>query len=107
MQPKQHNIMETLRTLRDYGRFLGIRGLYRKKKADLKEYILDTVFEEIQERMARRPNLDPVKASIKAELSLCSKKLTREKTWRQLFTAAKENEISRTVGPQKVISNAA
>ena len=63
-QAKAYNKMETIRTLRDYGRFLGIRGLWRKNKESLKEYLLDKVFEEINERMIRRPTIDPFKAYI-------------------------------------------
>merc|ERR1711911_133935 len=43
--------------------------------------------------MFRRPNMDPERAFMEAELSLRSKKLTRQKTWNSLREAARANNI--------------
>ena len=80
---------ETVRELRDYGRFLGIRGLWRKNKEQLREHLFTTVFNEINERMLRRPDMDPARAYMEAELSLRSKKLTQQKTWARLGDEAR------------------
>jgi len=71
---------ETVKQLRDYGRFLGIRGLWRKNEEQLREHLFNTVFNEVNNRMLRRPDMDPARAYMEAELSLRSKKLTQQKT---------------------------
>merc|ERR1711911_67274 len=43
--------------------------------------------------MFRRPNMDPERAFMEAELSLRSKKLTRQKTWNSLRETARANNI--------------
>ena len=80
---------ETVKELRDYGRFLGIRGLWRKSKEQLREHLFTTVFNEVDERMLRRPDMDPARAYMEAELSLRSKKLTQQKTWARLRNEAR------------------
>ena len=75
---------ETVKQLRDYGRFLGIRGLWRKNKEQLREHLFNTVFNEVNDRMLRRSDMDPARAYMEAELSLRSKKLTQWKTWARL-----------------------
>ena len=80
---------ETVKQLRDYGRFLGIRGLWRKNKEQLREHLFNSVFNEINDRMLRRPDMDPAKAYMEAELSLRSKKLTNQKTWARLRDEAR------------------
>ena len=79
--------------LRDYGRRLGIRGIWRKNKAELQEHLFNVIHEEVNERMLRRPNMDPERGFMEAELSLRSKKLTRQKTWNSLRETARANNI--------------
>ena len=43
----------SVKALREYGRYLGIRGLWGKNKATLSEHILDKVHEVVNERMLR------------------------------------------------------
>jgi len=78
-----NKMTETVKQLRDYGRFLGIRGLWRKNKEQLREHLFNTVFK------LRRPDMDPARAQMEAELSLRSKKLTQQKTWARLRDAAR------------------
>ena len=85
---------EAVKELRDYGRFLGIRGLWRKNKEQLREHLFNSVFNEVNERMLRRPNVDPTRAYMEAELSLRSKKLTQQKTWARLKDEARTAGIS-------------
>lgn len=87
------NKMTTVRELREYGRHLGIRGLWRKNKMELQEHLFNTVHEEVNERMLRRPNIDPERAFMEAELALRSKKLTTQKTWRSLRQEARAADI--------------
>lgn len=89
----KYNKMTTLKELREYGRFLGIRGLWRKNKEQLQDHLFNTIHEEINNRMLRRPDMDPDRAYMEAELALRSKKLTRQKTWRSLHDAARAQDI--------------
>ena len=66
----------SVKALREYGRYFGIRGLWGKNKATLSEHILDKVHEAVNERMLRKPNLDPERAYLEASLALRSKQLT-------------------------------
>ena len=84
---------ETVKELRDYGRSLGIRGLWKKNKEQLREHIFNSVFEEVNERMLRRPDMDPARAYMEAELSLRSKKLTNQKTWAKLKDEAQRADV--------------
>ena len=84
---------ETVKQLRDYGRFLGIRGLWRKNKEQLRKHLFDSVFEEVNKRMLRRPDIDPARAYMEAELSLRSKKLTNQKTWARLKDEAQRADV--------------
>ena len=85
--------MTTVRELREYGRRLGIRGIWRKNKAQLQEHLFNAVHEEVNERMLRRPNMDPERAYMEAELALRSKKLTTQKTWNRLREEARAADI--------------
>ena len=66
--------------LHEYGRRLGIRGIWRKNKAALQDHLFNAVHEEVNNRMIRRPDMDPARAYMEAELAMRSKKLTRQKT---------------------------
>ena len=81
-------VKETVKEIHDYARFLGIRGIWGKRKADLKNHILDSINNEVEERYRRKPNIDYEKAHLEAELALRSKKLTNQKTWNQLMNEA-------------------
>ena len=54
---------ETVKQLRDYGRFLGIRCLCGKNKEQLREDLFNSVFEEVNERMLCKLNIDPTRES--------------------------------------------
>ena len=83
----------SVKALREYGRYLGIKGLWDKNKAMLREHIFDKVHEAVNERMLRKPNLNPERAYMEASLALRSKKLTVNKTWATLHDQARNNEI--------------
>ena len=85
--------MQTVKELREYGRFLGIRGLWRKNKERLREHLFDTVLGSVNDRMLRRPDMDPARAYMEAELSLRAEKLTRQKTWKRLHNEARVADI--------------
>ena len=85
--------MQTINQLRDYGRFLGIRGLWRKNKKQLEEHLFNSVFNAVNERMVRKPDMDPARAYMEAELSLRAKKLTQQKTWREIREKAQELNV--------------
>lgn len=91
---KINKMNETVKELREYGRFLGIRGLWRKNKEQLREHLFNSVFKEVNERMLRRPDMDPARAYMEAELSLRSKKLTNQKTWTKLKDEAKKVDVN-------------
>ncbi|MCE2507602.1 MAG: hypothetical protein J4F36_14275, partial [Nitrosopumilaceae archaeon] len=88
------NKRTTLKNLREYGKFLGIKGLYGKNKQALWDHIFDRVHEEVNERMLRKPALDPERAYMEAALALRAKKLTEQKTWKSLHEEARANNIS-------------
>ena len=86
--------MKTMKQLRDFGKFLGIRGLWRKNKKQLQEHLITSVFNEVNNRMLRKPNMDPDRAYMEAKLSLRAKKLTKQKTWREIREKAEELNVS-------------
>ena len=100
-KPKKKDIIKemssvkigSVKALREYGRYFGIRGLWGKNKATLSEHILDKVHEAVNERMLRKPNLDPERAYLEASLALRSKQLTTNKTWATLRKEANNSQI--------------
>ena len=64
--------------LRDYGRRLGIRGIWRKNKAELQEHLFNVIHEEVNERILRRPNMDPERALWKLSC-LCDQRSLQDK----------------------------
>ena len=84
----------SVNALREYGRYLGIKGLWGKNKATLSEHIFDKVHEAVNERMLRKPNLDPERAYIEASLAMRSKKITVNKTWGTLREQANNSQIA-------------
>jgi hypothetical protein len=85
--------MITMNELRNYGRHLGIRGLWRKNKNQLQDHLFNAVHDEINDRMLRRTGMDPDRAFMEAELSLQAKKGTNQKTWKTVETTAREAGI--------------
>ena len=83
----------SMKALREYGRYLGIKGLWGKNKTMLSEYIFNKVHEAVNERMLQKPNLDPERAYMEASLALRSKKLTTNKTWAMLREQANNSQI--------------
>ena len=84
----------SVNALREYGRYLGIKGLWGKNKATLSEHIFDKVHEAVNERMLRKPNLDPERAYMEASLAMRSKKITVNKTWATLREQANNSQIA-------------
>ena len=80
--------IQTVREMRDYARFLGIKGIWGKKKVDLENHILDSINNAVEDRFHLKPNKGYDKAYLEALLDLRSKKLTQEKTWNHLMQQA-------------------
>ena len=81
---------QTMRELREYARFLGIQGIWGKRKVDLENHIIDTINNGVEKRLQRKPNISYERAHMEAEVALRSKKLTRQKTWRNLLREVPE-----------------
>ena len=70
MNKFHQNTKTTLANLRDYGKFLGISHSYGKRKQELWDHIFDTIHHEVNERMLGKPDLDPERAYMEAEVSI-------------------------------------
>ena len=83
----------SMKALREYGRYLGIKGLWGKNKTTRSEYIFNKVHEAVNERILRKPNLDTERAYTETSMALRSKKLTTNKTWATLCDQANNSQI--------------
>ncbi|MCE2507635.1 MAG: hypothetical protein J4F36_14440, partial [Nitrosopumilaceae archaeon] len=66
-----------------------------KRKTELEQHVLNSINDAVEKRYARKPTLDPDRAYMEGLLALRAKKLTQQKTLKNLRKEARANNIRR------------